>query len=127
MSFKRGELYYAEVLPEETRGHEQHKIRPWAIVSSNRLNSSLTTVIAVPLTTQIRKYQQDARVFRVFVPKLEISAEPGCLPQDSVAFGRTGPRLGFVEASARQSWQPQSARDGGDFSRTSVCPRLVLN
>jgi mRNA-degrading endonuclease toxin of MazEF toxin-antitoxin module len=82
---KRGDLYYAEVAGSEARGREQFERRPWVIVSSNRLNNSLETVIAVPLTTQLRKHSEQTRVFRVLVPKNEIAPEPSFSPQDSLA------------------------------------------
>ncbi len=135
---KRGDLHYADVAGSETRGREQFKRRPWVIVSSNRLNNSLETVIAVPLTTQLQKHSEQARVFRVLVPKNEVVPEPGFsvvgpfeidpLPafraQDSVALTEQVRVLDSSKTRPQPSRNGQFAHYGRD--PTSLpCPRLL--
>jgi len=52
MMFDRGSIYLARLYP--SRGHEPGKTRPVLILQSNALNHiGHTTVIVVPLTTQL--------------------------------------------------------------------------
>jgi mRNA interferase MazF len=46
---KRGEVWLVSLDP--TIGHEMQKIRPAIIVSPNELNTHLSTVVVIPLTT----------------------------------------------------------------------------
>jgi mRNA interferase MazF len=53
MTVKRGEIWYAELSP--TRGSEQAGLRPVLIVQNDAVNRFTTTVLAVPLTTNLRR------------------------------------------------------------------------
>ena len=53
MTAKRGELWYAVLNP--TRGSEQAGTRPVLIVQNDKVNRFTTTVLAVPLTTNLRR------------------------------------------------------------------------
>lgn len=52
---RQGEIWNADLNP--TKGSEQAGSRPVVIVSGNLLNQHLNVVIAVPLTTKIKKYK----------------------------------------------------------------------
>ncbi|HMQ01022.1 MAG TPA: type II toxin-antitoxin system PemK/MazF family toxin [Cyclobacteriaceae bacterium] len=52
---KQGEIWYADLNPIK-RG-EQSGLRPVLIVSGNLLNEYLPVIIAMPLTTRIKKYK----------------------------------------------------------------------
>jgi len=51
---KQGDIWYADLNP--TIGSEQAGLRPVVIISGNLLNKHLKIVIAVPLTSKIKKY-----------------------------------------------------------------------
>ena len=71
----RGEIWFANLNP--TRGSEQAGIRPVVVFQANTLNKFTTTVLAIPLTTNLRRASLPACVF---IPKGE-----GGLENDSVA------------------------------------------
>ena len=75
MIVNRGEVWLANLNP--TRGSEQAGIRPVIIFQSNALNKFTTTVLAIPLTTNLRRTSLPSCVF---IPKGE-----GGLANDSVA------------------------------------------
>lgn len=52
---KQGEIWYTNLNP--TKGSEQAGHRPVVILSGNVVNSYLTIVIAMPLTTKIKHYK----------------------------------------------------------------------
>ena len=53
MKVDRGEVWLANLNP--TQGSEQAGIRPVLVVQNNAINSYTTTVIAIPLTTNLRR------------------------------------------------------------------------
>ncbi len=71
----RGEIWLADLNP--TRGSEQAGVRPIIIFQSDSLNKFTTTVLAIPLTTNLRRASLPSCVF---VPRKE-----GGLSSDSVA------------------------------------------
>lgn len=75
MKPKRGEVWWANLNP--TRGSEQAGSRPVLIFQNDVLNKFTTTVLAVPLTTNMR---------RAALPScVKIEKGDGDLPEDSVA------------------------------------------
>lgn len=52
---RQGEIWKANLNP--SKGREQAGFRPVVIISGNLLNENLDVVIAVPLTTKIKKYK----------------------------------------------------------------------
>ncbi len=75
MTVKRGELWVAELSP--TRGSEQAGTRPVLILQSDVLNKYTTTVLAIPLTTNLRRASLPSCV--------QISKGEGGLASESVA------------------------------------------
>ncbi|MBE7470981.1 MAG: type II toxin-antitoxin system PemK/MazF family toxin [Anaerolineae bacterium] len=53
MMVKRGEIWLADLNP--TRGSEQAGTRPVLIFQNNLVNKFTTTVLAIPLTTNLRR------------------------------------------------------------------------
>lgn len=51
--YQRGEIYLIE--EHQTQGSEIKKTRPWVLVGANPINAARSTVIAVPLSTQIKE------------------------------------------------------------------------
>ncbi len=75
MSVKRGDIWLAELNP--SRGSEQAGMRPVIICQNELINPFTTTVLAIPLTTNLR---------RASLPScLQISKGEGGLASDSVA------------------------------------------
>lgn len=75
MTFKRSEVWLADLNP--TRGCEQAGVRPVIIFQNNLVSQFTTTVITIPLTTNLR---------RVYAPMcVLIPSGEGGLAQDSVA------------------------------------------
>lgn len=75
MMVKRGEIWLADLNP--TRGSEQAGTRPVLIFQNNLVNKFTTTVLAVPLTTNLR---------RAALPScVQIAKGEGGLTSDSVA------------------------------------------
>lgn len=72
---KRGEIWFANLNP--TRGSEQAGIRPIIIFQANAINKFTTTVLAIPLTTNLQRASLPTCVL--------ISKGEGNLPNDSVA------------------------------------------
>ena len=52
-SYKRGDVYLVQ--ESATEGSEIKKTRPWVIVSADGLNRARSTVIAIPLSTQVKE------------------------------------------------------------------------
>lgn len=71
----RGEIWLADLNP--TRGSEQAGVRPIIIFQSDLLNKFTTTVLAIPLTTNLRRASLPSCVF---IPRKE-----GGLSSNSVA------------------------------------------
>lgn len=57
-----------------TSGSEQSGLRPWIVMSSQRVNANRPTAVGVPLTTKTDK----ANAFRIPIPVAELIREPGC-------------------------------------------------
>ncbi|MFQ6056628.1 MAG: type II toxin-antitoxin system PemK/MazF family toxin [Methanosarcinales archaeon] len=72
---KRGEIWLANLNP--TRGSEQAGIRPVIIFQNDVLNRFTTTILAIPLTTNLRRASLPSCVF--------VSQGDGGLVSDSVA------------------------------------------
>lgn len=75
MSFNRGEIWLANLNP--TRGSEQGGTRPVIIFQNNVISQFSTTIIIVPLTTNLRRTKLPS--------SLLITAGEGGLNKDSVA------------------------------------------
>ncbi|EDN66024.1 PemK-like protein [Beggiatoa sp. PS] len=75
MTVKRGEIWLAELNP--TRGSEQAGTRPVLIFQNDLLNPLTTTVLAIPMTTNLRR--------ALLSSCLQISKGEGGLASDSVA------------------------------------------
>ena len=75
MTVKRGEIWLADLNP--TRGSEQAGTRPVLILQNNSINRFTTTVLTIPLTTNV---QRAALPSCVLLPK-----GAGGLASDSVA------------------------------------------
>ena len=71
---KRGEIWFAELSP--TRGSEQAGVRPVLVVQNDSVNRFTSTVLAVPITTNMR---------RALLPCcVAVAAGEGGLPEASV-------------------------------------------
>ena len=75
MIVKRGEIWLADLNP--IRGSEQAGVRPVLIFQSDTINRFTTTVLAIPLTTNLRRASLPSCV--------RISKDEGGLTNDSVA------------------------------------------
>ncbi len=75
MMVKRGEVWWADLNP--TRGSEQAGTRPVVIFQNDFINRFTTTVVAIPLTTNLRRASLPSCLF---IPQGE-----GGLSEDSVA------------------------------------------
>lgn len=75
MTVRRGEMWIANLDP--TQGSEQAGVRPIIILQNDTISRYTTTVISIPLTTNLRRASLPSCVF---IP----SGEAG-LTQDSVA------------------------------------------
>lgn len=74
MMVKRGEVWYADLNP--TLGSEQAGVRPVLIIQNDVVNRFTTTVLTIPLTTNLR---------RAGLPTcVRVNAEEGGLALDSV-------------------------------------------
>lgn len=71
---RRGEIWIANLNP--TRGSEQAGVRPVLIFQNDLLNKYTTTVLAIPLTSNLKRASLPSGVF--------ISKEEGGLANDSV-------------------------------------------
>ena len=75
MTVRRGEIWIATLDP--TQGSEQAGVRPIIIFQNDTISRYTTTVISIPLTTNLRRASLPSSVF---IPNGE-----GGLTQDSVA------------------------------------------
>ena len=75
MKPRRGEIWWADLNP--TRGSEQAGLRPVLVFQSNSINKFTRTVLAIPLTTNLRREELPSCV--------RISKGEGGLRSDSVA------------------------------------------
>lgn len=77
MKLERGDIWLADLNP--IRGSEQAGIRPVLIFQNNAISKYSSTVLAIPLTTNLR---------RAALPScMSIPAGEGGLKQESVALG----------------------------------------
>lgn len=56
MIYNRGDVYLAQDIGMQ--GSEIKKTRPWVLVGANPLNKARKTVVALPLTTQVKEIPQ---------------------------------------------------------------------
>lgn len=75
MSIKRSEIWLADLNP--TRGSEQSGVRPVVIFQNDIVSKFTTTVLAIPLTTNLRRASLPSCVL--------ISKGQGGLVSDSIA------------------------------------------
>ena len=75
MTVRRGEIWWADLNP--IRGSEQAGVRPVLILQNDAINKFTSTVLAIPLTTNLRRA---ALPSCVLIPRGE-----GGLASDSVA------------------------------------------
>ncbi len=60
MEIKQGEIYLANLNP--VRGHEQAGYRPVLVVQNDILNQNLTTLVVLPITSNL-KYRNNLTVY----------------------------------------------------------------
>ena len=77
MIIKRGEVWLADLSP--VRGSEQAGVRPVLIFQNDAINAFTTTVLVVPLTTNMRRAELPSCA--------KINQGDGGLTSDSVALG----------------------------------------
>ena len=75
MTVRRGEIWLADLNP--TRGSEQAGTRPVLIFQNNSINRFTSTVLTIPLTTNLRRASLPTSVF--------VAQGEGGLAKDSVA------------------------------------------
>jgi len=75
MTVKRGEIWLGDLDP--TRGSEQAGTRPVLVFQNDVINKYTTTILAIPLTTNLRRASLPSCV--------QISKGEGGLARDSVA------------------------------------------
>lgn len=75
MEIKQGEIYLADLNP--VKGHEQAGYRPVLIVQNDILNNNLSTVIILPITSNL-KYKDNLTVYF-------LSKEVSSIENDSLA------------------------------------------
>lgn len=73
---KPGEIYFVDIKPEHTVGHEQHSRRPFVIVSRLRVNRQGWVVVGLPLTKSEGKTHL-LPPWRITIPADEISRDVG--------------------------------------------------
>jgi mRNA-degrading endonuclease toxin of MazEF toxin-antitoxin module len=73
---QRGDIVFALVDPNETKGDEISKDtpRPWLVVSSDVINTKFEMVVAIPFSRHVEKKN---RWHRIFIPAAEIMVENG--------------------------------------------------
>jgi mRNA-degrading endonuclease toxin of MazEF toxin-antitoxin module len=85
---KRGDIFWAELPPEESVGNEQRERRPVLVISSNVVNDALREegCVAIPLSRQVHK-AATARNIRIIISEQQKPIEPGTTGSkgDSVA------------------------------------------
>ena len=73
MDIKQGEIYWVEIRPQHAVGSEQHKRRPWVVVSRTELNRG-NTVAAVPHTSKLNKQRPHC----IVIPESHMVKDPQC-------------------------------------------------
>ncbi len=91
---KQGEIWFANLNP--SRGGEQAGQRPIVIVSGNLLNDNLPIVIAVPLTTKIKRYKGNPILAPSKTNGLKSESEMLVFHIRSIAKDRLAKRLGMI-------------------------------
>ena len=90
---KQGDLYWVEILSQETKGSEQYGRRPFLIMSRDSLNRGLKTVVAVPLTTFDNTLTAEKLAnqppFRILIPPTEISRDVSYTGPISLSVAKT--------------------------------------
>lgn len=94
---KQGEIWQANLNP--TRGSEQAGQRPVVIISGNLLNENLPIVIAVPLTTKIKRYKGNPILTPTKSNGLRTESEMLVFHIRSIAKDRLSRRLGTIDAN----------------------------
>ena len=115
MDVLQGEIYWVDIPPGETRGHEQHGPRPCVVVSRTAINRRLGTVIVVPMTTSKGTVTPASLAsqppFRVMIPVAEITKDVNCHSNLSLSVAKTdqarvidksrlGQRVGMLSQTA---------------------------
>jgi len=94
---RQGEIWIANLNP--SRGSEQAGQRPVVIISGNLLNENLPIVIAVPLTTKIKRYKGNPVLTPSKLNGLKNESEMLVFHIRSLAKDRLTRRLGNVEST----------------------------
>lgn len=92
---RQGEIWSADLNP--TKGSEQAGTRPVVIVSGNLMNQYLNVVIAVPLTTKIKKYKGNPILNPTKVNGLKSESEMLVFHIRSMSKDRLIKKMGSVE------------------------------
>ena len=92
---RHGEIWFANLSP--SRRSEQAGQRPVVIVSGNLLNENLTIVIAIPLTTRIKRYKGNPVLGPSKINGLKSESEMLVFHMRSIAKHRLLKRIGAVE------------------------------
>jgi len=97
---KQGEIWSANLNP--SRGSEQAGFRPVVIVSGNLLNQHLPVVIAMPLTTKIKKYKGNPILQPTKLNGLKNESEMLVFQIRSVSKDHLVERIGNIEIAELQ-------------------------
>ena len=97
---KQGEIWSANLNP--SRGSEQAGFRPVVIVSGNLLNQHLPVVIAMPLTTKIKKYKGNPILQPTKLNGLKNESEMLVFQIRSFSKDRLVERIGNIEIAELQ-------------------------
>ncbi len=92
---RQGEIWSADLNP--TKGSEQAGSRPVVIVSGNLMNQHLNVVIAIPLTTRIKKYKGNPILSPTKVNGLKSESEMLVFHIRSMSKDRLIKKVGSVE------------------------------
>src|SRR3970040_511272 len=99
---KQGEIWSANLNP--SRGGEQAGFRPVVIVSGTLLNQHLPVVIAMPLTTKIKKYKGNPILQPTKLNGLKNESEMLVFQIRSFSKDRLVERIGNIEIAELQRY-----------------------
>jgi mRNA interferase MazF len=92
---KQGEIWFVDLNP--SKGSEQAGLRPVVIISGNLLNQHLPVVIAVPLTTKVKKYKGNPVITPTKVNGLKSESEMLVFHIRSISKDRFINKIGNIE------------------------------
>lgn len=92
---RQGEIWWTDLNP--VQGREQSGRRPVLIISGNLLNRYLEVVIAVPLTTQIKRYKGNPILEPNLQNQLKFTSEALVFHVRSISKDRLLEKIGEVQ------------------------------